>query len=318
MSTATRPLPPHGERRCYLRGCRRPECRSAQIRYLKQYRLDRERDGLRRTDATGAAARVRALIEAGWSHRQIAAASGCSCRAIASLALGEHATIHATLAARIIAARPTLALCPPASYVSALGARRRVRALMAIGHTRNAIAAAVSITPGNLSILINEQRPKTIARHAQAIAAIYPHWAMTPGSDTRARLRAQREGWAPPAAWSDDTIDDPSAHPDWTGHCGSDRGWWLHRIHELPLCAPCEAAHRQWLDEHRNLPRGERARAMGLARAAASNRGPATAENIRELLALGHDVEQAAERLGITTSYLHQTLARYPEIGEAA
>lgn len=58
----------------------------------------------------------------------------------------------------------------------------------------------------------------------------------------RLQAESQRRGWAPPACWDDDTIDDPNAIPDWTGACGSPAGYYRHRAADIPTCRPCKAA----------------------------------------------------------------------------
>ncbi|MCQ9186232.1 hypothetical protein KMT30_45815, partial [Streptomyces sp. IBSBF 2953] len=62
------------------------------------------------------------------------------------------------------------------------------------------------------------------------------------GGITRARRHALAHGWAPVGAWDDDTIDDPGAHPDWTGKCGTTEGFWAHRYIDAPACGPCRDA----------------------------------------------------------------------------
>ena len=68
-------------------------------------------------------------------------------------------------------------------------------------------------------------------------------------SYNRARRHAATHGWAPPAAWDDDRLDDPAAHPDWTGSCGTPSGAAAHRRDGLlPVCRPCldaAAAHQR-------------------------------------------------------------------------
>ncbi|MFI5769602.1 hypothetical protein ACIA74_13780 [Streptomyces sp. NPDC051658] len=310
--------PQHGERRCYLRGCRRPECRNAHYRYMSRYRLDRERGQHRRTDATAAAEHVRQLAAEGWSHRQIANAAQCSERLIASLAQGTYASTRADLAARILAAQPRIALVPPTTYVDATGTIRRIRALITAGHTLQAVAAAVGTHKTTLGRIVNHEHDRLTARLAQSVAKAYSRLSNTPGDCARARMRAARLGWAPPAAWDDDTIDDPAAVADWTGACGSDRGWWMHTLQKLPMCEPCQAAHEEWKSQHRGLPSGEFQVALMASRASASSRGADIATDARELMRLGCDYEQAAARLGVTRQHLHQELKRHPETAAAA
>ncbi|WP_392750618.1 helix-turn-helix domain-containing protein [Streptomyces sp. LN590] len=313
MTTATRTQPDHGTRACYLRGCRRPECADAHYRYMSRYRLDRERGQRRRTDAAAVAEHVRQLSATGWSHRQIADAAQCSERIITSLALGTYASTRADLATRILAAQPRIALAPPTSYVDATGTIRRIRALVAVGHSIKAVAEAVGIHKTSLGRIVNHEHARLTARHAQSVARVYKRLSTLQGDSAHARMRAARLGWAPPAAWDDDTLDDPSATPDWTGFCGTDRGYWTHKLQKLPMCPPCAAAHQQWIDDHANLDPVVRNQQQFAARAAAGTRGADIAHDGRELMRLGCDYEQAAARLGVTRQHLQQELQRHPE-----
>ena len=129
---------------------------------------------------------------------------------------------------------------------------------------------------------------------------------------------ARRNGWAPPGAWDDDQIDDPQAHPEWTGECGTDRGYWVHRRQQLPMCTRCETAHEKWLTEHADLAPQARNQLQFAARISASSREADLATDARELLRLGVGIEQAAERHGVTRNHLQQALLRHPNTEKAA
>ncbi|MER7806125.1 hypothetical protein [Streptomyces sp900116325] len=310
-----RTAPQHGERRCYLRGCRRTECLNAHYRYMSRYRLDRQQGaGTRRIPAEPAAQHVQTLYEAGWTTGQIAVAAECADRTVADLLHRKNKTIRKDLAARILNARPTLAALPGATKVDATGTIRRAQALMAIGHSLTSIANAMGVSHYTvLGNILNGLRPTVTVATARSAASVYRKLAEVPGTAQRARNVAAERGWPPPAAWDDERIDDPTATPDWTGHCGTDRGWWMHTNQHLPMCEPCATAHEEWKAEHRALPGSGYSAALGRARAAASSRGVDIAHDGRELMRLGCDYEQAAARLGITRQHLQQELQRHPE-----
>lgn len=221
MTTATKPLPDHGERRRYLRGCRCSECSNAHYRYMSRYRLDRERGQHRRVDSAPAAAHVRTLLNAGWNQRQIADAAQCAHRVIADLAAKRQATTLPRISTRILAITPH-PVPAPAQYADATGTIRRVCALIAMGYPINHLAAAIGIWPANLGRIARGELTQVSVPTAKATAAAYRELSRRPGPSQAARNRAKREGWHGPLAWDSDTIDDPSAQPDTEGE-GTDQ-----------------------------------------------------------------------------------------------
>lgn len=216
MSTPTRTLPAHGTRACYLRGCRRDECRDAHYQYMSRYRLDAHRGQRRRTDAGPAAQRARELAAAGWSHAQIGAAAGSSEWVARGLLHGVQRTIRRDISARILAINPNTLPTPASNRHDATGTIRRVQALVAIGWPLSHIAAAVGLDDTSLGRTINHPRTHVLASTARAIANLYRQWSARPGPSDRARRHAARRGWHGPLAWGDN-IDDPAAQPDLTG-----------------------------------------------------------------------------------------------------
>jgi plasmid maintenance system antidote protein VapI len=182
---------------------------------MKRYRLDRRRTGHRRVDSAPVVEHVSELVGAKWSHRQIAVAARCAVRTISSLASDTYPTIEARLASRILAARPTIHGCPPCTYIEATGSMRRVRALIAFGHTLTSIANAIGMSRGNLNLLVTGRRTRIFAEHAKAIVDVYATWERTPGTNARAKNRGAALNWHTPDYWEDvDGIDDPAFDPD--------------------------------------------------------------------------------------------------------
>ncbi|MCW2757010.1 MAG: hypothetical protein JWO46_756 [Nocardioidaceae bacterium] len=105
--------------------------------------------------------------------------------------------------------------------VPALGSQRRIQALAALGWSYTEIAAAAGMTHRNhiRRIVVGQKgRPcRYLSRKtAAAIAAAFDKLSMTiPDQRLSGRTRAwaRRQGWAPPLAWDDDTIDDPTVRP---------------------------------------------------------------------------------------------------------
>jgi hypothetical protein len=76
------------------------------------------------------------------------------------------------------------------------------------------------MSPQNFGTMLT--RGQVLAATARAAATLYDElWDVPPATDShrtrqsasRARNHAAARGWPPPAAWDDDTIDDPAAGP---------------------------------------------------------------------------------------------------------
>lgn len=91
------------------------------------------------------------------------------------------------------------------------GAIRRVRALQRIGWTFHHIGEA-----GGLSTRVEGIASQKWITHetAAGVRRAYDALSMTPGPSTVTMARAKAAGWAPPLAWDDDAIDDPTAQPN--------------------------------------------------------------------------------------------------------
>lgn len=314
----TTTLPPHGtpSRGRGSRGGGRPACpcqpcRKAMRTYNKQLRYLASTGRSRLVDAEPVRKHLQLLIANGDALSVLAEQLGRPRSTLASLANNKRHRITRVLADDILAIRPGRASAHNRS-VLAVGATRRMRALVALGHPVRTIAETADIEYSTASYLLNGH-PATIHYElTQRVDRAYRLLSETTGTHVRSLRRAQREAFAPPAAWDDDTIDDPQARPEWTGYCGTDRGWWSHRQQNIPMCEACDQAHAQWKTEHAHLPRSEFMTRLTASRASASRRGETIAHDSRELLAQGLSVEHAAERLGITIQHLHQELRRHP------
>ncbi|WP_329390102.1 hypothetical protein [Streptomyces sp. NBC_01716] len=316
IKTRTRQLPPHGTT-SRARGsqgtgrppCTCPPCRKADRAYSKHRRYLAATGRSLLVDVTPAREHLKQLACSGDALTILAERIGRPRASLAAITNGSRKRITRALSNEILALRPGTASAGNRS-VPAIGSIRRFRALIALGHPSHLIAETAGIVRSTGSNLING-RPETIHHDlAQRVDKAYRELSGTPGSLTRSLRRAERERFAPPAAWDDDTIDDPNAFPDWTGYCGTDRGWWTHRLSAIAACPACDTAHAEWKTAHRHLPHRDFMVAMGRSRAAASGRGAAIAHDARELLAQGCDYDTAAERIGITRQHLQQELWR--------
>ncbi|WP_307169156.1 hypothetical protein [Streptomyces sp. B3I7] len=190
------------------------------------------------------------------------------------------------------------------------GTVRRIHGLYFAAHGPVQIADASNLSPSMITQLAGGRYQSVAARTEKAIRQAVTELATRTGTCPRARLRAQREQWAPLGAWDD--IDDPQAVPDWTGYCGTDRGYWTHRRLKLPMCARCQTAHEQWLADNAALGAQELNHACFRARTTAITREADLAADGRELLTYGVPIDQAAQRLGVTRNHLQQAMLRHP------
>lgn len=317
-----KPLPPHGT---YARAngshgrrgpCNCEPCRPVRLRVRKRNKVNRELGRPSRVPAGPAAAHLKALNDT-MTWPQIGALAGCDFGNLREIANGHVPIILLSTHDKILAVQ----LQPPApgKTIDAVGTTRRVQALRALGYSPAFIAKAFGFSETHVRQLSRGDQPTVRHRIAVKVAKVFAELAATPAprstSATMSRNYATAHGWAPPGAWDD--IDDPNAIPEWTGHCGTDRGWWKHTVDAIPACPRCETAHAAWLAERRDLPAAERFRQLSLAKAAASQRGANLAHDARELMRVsGLSREQAAARLGVHKTYVDQAMKAHPQDGQ--
>lgn len=251
---------PHGYARYKLDGCRCYTCAWAVAQY-NDVREHAMRCGTWRpyVDAAPVRAHLLRLREAGLGLRQVAQLAGVDRKRLQSIlngrperGTGPQEKCRPALVAKVLAVEPTVDNLPPSLPVDATGTRRRLQALVARGFPQSRLSSEMGLTGDNLTIVLNGHQQQVFARTARAVTALYARlWdadpaehGATPGGMAHAAARARRLGWAPPAAWDDDRIDDPAAYPDWTGHCGTPAGARAHAASGIPLCAPCRTASR--------------------------------------------------------------------------
>jgi hypothetical protein len=160
--------------------------------------------------------RVLALRAAGVSQRALGAAAGCSATHIRDIELGRFATVQRRLALRLLEVRFDTVIAArtrPDDRVPAIGAIRRVGALLALGHTHAAITAAGGPGWNSENVTGNVGRCWTFLRCHEAARAAYEALSGTPGTSVRTRFRALATGYAPPLCWDDEDLDDPAATP---------------------------------------------------------------------------------------------------------
>lgn len=176
-------------------------------------------------DAEPVRRHVQALMAAGMGVPRIQQTSGVTKGVLIRLVYGRPGRgeapsrkIRPANAARLLAIRAPL----PAdgAAIDATGTRRRLQALVAIGWSGAELMRRIGAVGTDFPKLLG--RDRVLARTARAVHALYDQlWDTTPPTSTRweratrsrALAFAAARGWAPPQAWDDDTIDDPTAAP---------------------------------------------------------------------------------------------------------
>lgn len=197
--------------------CRCAGCFTRLARYRKQRELALRRGTwLHPVPVEETVAYLTELVAAGWTASQIAHAAGLSAVYVRTL-LGNGskpppATVRPATACAIAALGPESRLgpsVPDSALISPIGSIRRLQSLAAIGWPQTELCRRL----GLVSPPILEADRLILAGRARAIAELYRQLWDVPGPSNSAAIRARRHGAVPPAAWDDDTIDDPRARP---------------------------------------------------------------------------------------------------------
>ncbi|WP_230536429.1 hypothetical protein [Streptomyces sp. OUCMDZ-3434] len=202
MSTCRR------SRACYLAGCRNEPCKAAAYQYSARLQLDHIRGQYRLIDATQTRVWIHRLIAHGWSRAQIASASGIPVSTVSGIAGSLQKTSR-----RNAAAIQSIRLAPPRTgMIDATGTRRRIRALMVLGHRLVDIEDASGVDRRTAQTHAAGRHTTIHADLARQIAGAYRNLMLTPGASDRTRGLAAARGWHGPLAWGD--IDDPACEPE--------------------------------------------------------------------------------------------------------
>lgn len=196
-----------------VKGCGCKPCRNAEAAYDKKRRVFNATGRTLMVDTRPVAAHLQQLFAAGAGWNQIATAAESSTATVHAILTGRVTQCRRATASKLLAVKAQDVI-PSNRPVNACGSIRRIHALLALGHTNKAIAAASGVEHSMLSDLINEH-VTTVTRHvAHRIDTGFRALAAKRGDSVRSLNRARRNSWAPPAAWDEDTLDDPSGEPN--------------------------------------------------------------------------------------------------------
>ena len=165
---------------------------------------------------------VHALQAAGLGERRIAELAGLHRTHITSVKHGrsrtkpdQPATKISTRVAAAILAVPIpdnpVAVAAEGACIDSTGTVRRLQALVAVGYPAASLGERIGVSATNTAHTM--RATQVTVRRARQVAFLYEQLSHLPGESKRARMRARRQGWAPPLAWDEDTIDDPAASP---------------------------------------------------------------------------------------------------------
>ncbi len=201
-------------------------------------------------DAGPVRAHVRELRQAGASHEAIAQAAGVAAMTVYRLLHGEPARgrpvpgrIRAAHAERLLAVTGA-AVREAAARRDPAGARRRLRALIAMGHPAVSLARMLGVSPRVIWGIVRGTTATVSRDMHDGVSVLYEKtWNLRPpersGAERRAadaaRRRAAARGWPAPMGLDDDQIDDPAYRPraQWRPAVGTG----AVQVPDRPACA---------------------------------------------------------------------------------
>lgn len=207
----------HGTRACYVADrCRCDACTRANRYAMKRREYARTHGAPPPlVDAAPARAHCLDLMAAGMGCKTVAKEAGISKGIIQRLIWGgpDRGPSKRITRAHSDAILATGLRVTDHYRVDALGTIRRLQALSAAGWKHETMAGWLAMSPKNFTRLICGRQGHVAAWRARRAAALYEQRWQGPDGHPGPTARAAREGWAPPLAWDDDTIDDPDARP---------------------------------------------------------------------------------------------------------
>lgn len=191
-----RPIPPHGTPARYQgnRTGTRPPCKcrpclDAHRRACNERELAHLSGNPPRVPVGPVRDHVHALLAVGMSHTQIAIAAGVSRGAVLNVARAKNPTCNRGTASKVLAVRPRIVR--DTDRLPAVGTRRRLQALYAMGHGSLVLSPIVGLTNTSIQNLLYERTEDVTAATYKAVRAAYRQLAATPGNSSRARASAR-------------------------------------------------------------------------------------------------------------------------------
>ncbi len=212
----------HGTTARYESGCHCPTCTEAARKAQARRELLKATGRWQPfTNPDPVRAHLQALAAAGLTRNDIARATHTPIDTLDHIRRGHYTQVRTETARRILAVNPNHATTNR-FVIDATGTRRRLQALYWRGYSTEALCRATGIPDRNLRAITRGSATHITRETRDAATAAYRRLADTDPAEIgvpadaaeRALAFARRRGWAPAAAWDDDTIDDPNATPD--------------------------------------------------------------------------------------------------------
>ncbi|MDH6283137.1 hypothetical protein [Prescottella agglutinans] len=154
---------------------------------------------------------IKTLLGDGLSTATISRASGVAPSTIQRIENGETDRCLNRIGTALLNVSSDNAPYVPEDIVPALGARRRVQALNAIGWSCEELSRRLGLATPQISSSIGKN--EITYRRWVEIRDLYEELSATPGPSVNSRARAKRHKWPAPCDWEDVAIDDPGARP---------------------------------------------------------------------------------------------------------
>ncbi|MFI0929671.1 hypothetical protein ACH4TP_37970 [Streptomyces sp. NPDC021012] len=206
-----RELAAHGTANRYKSGCKCRPCTKAATRADAERKLDRLAGRPRSVPVEPARQHIQALFARGLTSWQIGREAGVAPTTVVRLATtGVRA--HRDTVTKILAV--PLDVRVALGDVPAVGATRRLQALYVLGHPVTLIAEAAGISHDTVALLVAGRWQTLKVQLDDGIREAYAQLSMKTGTSWQTRQTAKANGWAPPLAWDEETLDDPDAKPN--------------------------------------------------------------------------------------------------------
>lgn len=193
---------------------------------------------------------IRRLLAAGMSYQEIAREAGTSASAPREV-MARHKAVRRTTLHKIMAVHPEGEV-DGWGRRDPLKARRMLQAMQADGYSQLYLAGLLNRPKNTIWKWSNKRIAHIEVRNETLIQQAYDKLngtnplenGMALQAMANARNTARKKGFAPSHCWDSDTIGDPESIPEWTGACGTQKGYNIHYNEGvLPICRPCAYAH---------------------------------------------------------------------------